>query len=399
MSYAELSKSVLEASLCTSCGACVAVCPQDVLTISPDQPIPELVPGATSDGCGSCTLCVDICPGRETAVPLSEVRIFGYPRSAEQRWTGIVRATYSARATDPAVAAAASAGGAATGLLVSALRRGQIDAALVIGRDDERPWVPVPRLATTAEEIIECAQASYCLTPNLQILLNAPYERVGIVGLACQIEAVNRMRNLPEPPPVVQKIAFTIEIGCASSTRREGTEYLIEDRLRLPLVEVTRMKYRAGTYPGEFTVWDREDRAHSLPFHELVTEFKKFKTFRCLACPDWWSGLADVSIADGDPNIFRTSRDGTRTEKTSLLITRTDAGQILVDEAVRHGDLLVTEAEFIPEQSLGLQRKRHRYTSYAAKYPGAVPTAPVDEVEVVRPLADDELIESMSGGN
>jgi coenzyme F420 hydrogenase subunit beta len=396
MTFAELRDSVLAADLCASCGACVAVCPDDVLTISADRPVPELTPGAAADACGSCTLCTDVCPGRDTAVPESELRLFGRTRTVEERWTGIVRTTYSAQAAEPRVKEAASAGGAATALLVSALKRGDIEAALVIGRDTERPWVPVPRLATTVDEIVSCAQATYCITPNLQLLRDAPYERIGVVGLACQIEAVNRMRNLPEQPAVADRIAFTVEIGCASNTRREGTEHLIENRLGLPLVDVTGMKYRAGEYPGEFTVWDREGARHSLPFHELVLEFKKFKTYRCLACPDWWSGLADVSIADGDPNIFRTSRETERTEKASLLITRTERGQELVDAAVAHGDLRVTEETFLPEESLGLQRKRHRYANYAAQGPGRVPEPPVAGEKLERPLDDDELIESMS---
>lgn len=396
MTWQELQTTVLDASLCASCGACAAVCPPDLLTISPDVTVPSLAPGATGDECGTCRLCVDVCPGRDTGVAASEQRIFGRTRSAEERWTGIVRSTYSARAGDDRVRAAASAGGAATALLVSALERGVIEAALVIGRDTDRPWVPVPRLATTVDEIVSCAQASYCLTPNLQILRDAPYERIGVVGLACQIEAVHRMRNLPQPPPVAGRIAFTVEIGCASNTRREGTEHLIEKRLGLPLVDVSAMRYRAGEYPGEFTVWDNAGQRRSLPFHELVVEFKKFKTFRCLACPDWWSGLADVSIADGDPNIFKTSRNGAGVEKASLVVTRTDTGQALVDAAVARGDLLVREDVFLPEESLGLQRKRHRYGSYADSHPGQVPSPPVEEEWQEAPLGDDELIELMS---
>lgn len=396
MTFLELRASVLDADLCANCGACAAVCPENILTVSPDQPVPVLASGAAEDVCGTCSLCTDVCPGRDTAVPQSEKRVFGRTREVEERWTGIVRNTYSARAADAGVMGAASAGGAATALLVSALSRGEIDAALVVGRDEERPWVPEPKLVTTVEEIVSCAQASYCITPNLQILRDAPYERIGVVGLACQIEAVNRMRNLPEPPAVAERIAFTIEIGCASNTRREGTEHLIENRLGLPLVDVTGMKYRAGEYPGEFTAWDREGTGHALPFHELVLEFKKFKTFRCLACPDWWSGLADVSIADGDPNIFKTSRDTARTEKASLLITRTERGQSLVDGAVENGDLRVTDETFVPEESLGLQRKRHRYTSYAQRHPEQVPHPPVDGEELEAPMDDDELIESMS---
>lgn len=396
MSFLDLRKNILDASLCASCGACAAVCPDQAIVISADQTTPVLAPSAIDFDCGSCNLCTDVCPGRDTGVPESELRLFGRTRASSERWTGIFQRTYSAYATQRQVSKAASAGGAATALLVSALERGVIDAALVIGRDEARPWVPVPRLVTTTQDIIDCAQASYCITPNLQLLADAPYSRIGVVGLACQMEAIQKMRNLADVPEAANRIAFTIEIGCASNTRREGTEHLIENRLQLPLVEVTSMKYRAGEYPGSFTVSDRQGEERALPFHELVTEFKKFKSFRCLACPDWWSGLADVSIADGDPNIFKTSRDESRAEKASMVMTRTSIGQALVDAAAAEGSLALTEEVFYPEESLGLQRKRHRYASFADKHAGQVPNPPVQGVELQRPLADDEVISAMS---
>jgi coenzyme F420 hydrogenase subunit beta len=295
--------------------------------------------------------------------------------------------------------AAASAGGAVSSLLLSALRYGLIDAALVIGRDPDRPWVPVPRLAATAAEIVDCAQATYCITPNLQVLRDTRYERIALVGLACQIEAVQKMRNLGEGVvPAVSKIAVTIELACASSTSRAGTEHLIENRLRLPLTDVTRMRYRSGDYPGEFTVWDRGGDQHRLPFHELVTEFKQFKTFRCQACPDWWSGLADISVADGDPNIFRTSRNAVQEPKASLLVTRTELGDAFVRRAVDAGDLEVRPGTFRPEESLGLQRKRNRYLAYRRSHAGPIPTGPTEQEESShRILGDHEVIETMSG--
>jgi coenzyme F420 hydrogenase subunit beta len=396
MSFLDLRETIVDASLCASCGACAAVCPDRAIIVSPDQTTPVLAPSATELDCGGCNLCTEVCPGRDTGVPESEMRLFGRTRTESERWTGIFRNTYSAYATQTRVSKAASAGGAATTLLVTALERGVIDAALVIGRNEARPWVPVPRLVATPEDIIDCAQASYCITPNLQLLGDAPYNRIGVVGLACQIEALHKMRNLVDVPEAAKRVALTIEIGCASNTRREGTEHLIEDRLRLPLVEVTSMKYRAGEYPGSFTVADRQGEERALPFHEIVTAFKKFKTFRCLACPDWWSGLADVSIADGDPNIFKTSRDESRVAKASMVMTRTSVGQRLVDAAAAEGSLALTEEVFYPDESLGLQRKRHRYASYADKYAGQVPNPPVHGVEMQRPLADDDVIASMS---
>ncbi|HEX3786056.1 MAG TPA: Coenzyme F420 hydrogenase/dehydrogenase, beta subunit C-terminal domain [Pseudonocardiaceae bacterium] len=352
--------------------------------------------GATHQDCGGCDLCTEVCPGRHPGAQVSEARIFGRTRTDDERWTGIRTATYYGQARDSVVLDAASAGGATTTLLITALRTGAIDAALVVGRDEHRPWVPAPRLVERVDELIDCAQANYSITPNLQLLRDTRYERVGVVGLACQMQAIGKMRNLPEVPEVAAKVALTIEIACASNTRLQGTEDLIQNRLRLPLVAVDKMKYRAGEYPGEFTVWDREDQRHSAPFHELVTQFKRFKTFRCQSCPDWWSGLSDISIADGDPNIFRVSRNNEKVTKGSLILTRTPTGESLVHLSAERGELLVRPTEFGEEQSLGLQRKRNRYLKYRDRYPGRTPDGPMSDEERVVPLSDDEVIESMS---
>lgn len=403
MTFLDLKRGVIDASLCTNCGACVAACPQNLLKISEDvivpQPRDEPVE-QIEQACGDCNICHDVCPGRDTGSAESDKVIFGRNRTDVERWTGISQSTYRVMAKDVDVHEAASAGGATTGLLISSLESGLVDACLVIGRDEKRPWVPVPRLISTKRELIETAQASYCLTPNLQLLRDSPYKRIAVVGLACQIQAIRKWRRV-DPDGPVSKIFLIIELACASNTLRSGTEHLIEDRLRLPLTDITRMRYRDGPYPGEFTVWDQEEEKHSLPFHELVLAFKEHKTFRCLSCPDWWSGLADVSVSDGDANIFKTSREGVNagdsTHKLSLLVTRTDRGVEAVNRAASRGDLELTPGEFIPEESLGLQRKRHRYASYARRHPGDVPSAPIDGAEVDQPLEDLDVISGLSG--
>ncbi|MEN3280554.1 MAG: coenzyme hydrogenase subunit beta [Solirubrobacteraceae bacterium] len=293
---------------------------------------------------------------------------------------------------------AASAGGAVTTLLIAALRNGLIDAALVIGRDPERPWIPQARLVDSEQQIIDCAQASYCITPNLQLLADTTHQRVGLAALPCQVEAIEKMRALSQRPAVADKIALTIEIACSSNTRRTGTEHLITERLGLPLTSTADMRYRSGQYPGDFTVTDSGGTRHTVPFHELVLTFKQFKTFRCKACPDWWSGVADLSVADGDPNIFRTSRNSETKPKTSLLVTRTDRGNALVDLAMRQGLLEALPGDFDPETNLGLQRKHHRYLRHRERHPNAVPTPPMDVDRQLAPLQDDEVIERLSPG-
>ena len=78
-------------------------------------------------------------------------------------------------------------------------------------------------------------------------------------------------------------------------------------------------------------------------------------------------------------------------------MTRTAAGQSLLDASASDGSLELSDTVFTPQDSLGLQRKRHRYADYHHKFPNRTPTPPVSGVEVARPLTDDRVIERMSG--
>ncbi|MCQ4122375.1 Coenzyme F420 hydrogenase/dehydrogenase, beta subunit C-terminal domain [Rhodococcus tibetensis] len=399
MTFLELKNEILDQNLCTSCGACVAACSPRLLEISVDAIVPHLGAGVTAIDCGSCNECLSVCPGKYTDVAASETILFGRRRTESERWTGVMGQTYLAAATDETIRGAASAGGAVTSLLASSLHSGLVDGCLVIGRDEQRPWVPVPRIVTSDAELLETAQASYCITPNLQLLRDTTLERIAVVGLACQIQAIQKWRR-SDPDGPAAKVALTIELACSSNTLRTGTEHLIQDQLRLPLTDVTRMRYRHGDYPGAFTAWDGGGETHSLPFHKLVLAFREHKTFRCQSCPDWWSGLADISVADGDANIFRTSKataEGEAApEKLSLLVTRTQSGATAVARAVDRGDLHLTPSEFVPAESLGLQRKVNRYASYARQFPGAVPHAPLPGAEVDNPKDDNDVISELS---
>jgi coenzyme F420 hydrogenase subunit beta len=157
------------------------------------------------------------------------------------------------------------------------------------------------------------------------------------------------MQNLVPIPAVADKVVLTVEIACASSTKLAGTEYLITEKLGIPLQDVVEMRYRDGEYPGEFAVKTRDGGRRSLPFFEIVDEFKRFKTHRCLVCGDWWSGLADVSISDGDPNIYASSQSGARPPRQSIVMTRTAQGEKIVQLAVQLGLATVSPRAFISE--------------------------------------------------
>jgi coenzyme F420 hydrogenase subunit beta len=395
MPFLDLKSEILDQDMCTRCGACVAVCPPGLLSISDDRmPVPALDPEAMP--CAECSLCLDVCPGKDTATPASESRIFGRSRTPAERWTGIFRRSLVLTSTNPRVLAGAAAGGAGTTLMLTALRSGLADAVIVVGRDAQRPWVPAALITDSEDEVIRCGQTSYCLTPNLQLLRDPRFKRIALVGVPCEVQAVRKMQNLDPLPEVAEKIVLAVEIACASSTKLAGTEYLITEKLGIKLHDVAEMRYREGEYPGQFTVRTHDGARKSLPFFEVVDEFKRHKTHRCLVCGDWWSGLADVSISDGDPNIYASSQSGAKPPRQSIVMTRTEEGEKIVQAAVRMGLATVTPRAFVAEENLGLQRKRFRYASFAEGMPNRVPAPPVEYQETETLLSDTEVIDRMS---
>lgn len=395
MPFLDLKEEILDPEMCTRCGACVAVCPPNWLALD-DEGVPTPIIDPDAMACGECSLCLQSCPGRDTATPGSETRIFGRARTRAERWTGIYRQSLLLTSTDPRVLAASSAGGAGVSLLIAALRSGLVEAVIVVGREAGRPWVPSALVTDNEDEVIRCGQSSYCLTPNLQLLRDGRFSRLAVVGMPCEIQAIQKMKSLNPIPDVADKVVLMIEIACASSTRRAGTEYLITERLGIDLKDVTDMRYRAGEYPGEFAVKTGDGRRRSVPFFEAVDIFKRFKTHRCLTCGDWWSGLADVSICDGDPNIYASSQSGARPPRHSMMLVRTALGEDLVQTAVQLQLASIAERPFVAEDNLGLQRKRFRHASFAQSMPDRVPTAPVDYQETDELLSDTEVIDRMA---
>jgi coenzyme F420 hydrogenase subunit beta len=142
MPFVDLKNEILDNDMSASCGASVAVCPPEWLGLDDEGlPVPKVEPDAMS--CGKCMLCLQVCPGKDTATPRSEVRIFGRSRDRAERWTGIFRQSRLLTSTDPRVLAGSAAGGAGTSLMLTALRSGLADAVIIVGRDSDRPCAPL----------------------------------------------------------------------------------------------------------------------------------------------------------------------------------------------------------------------------------------------------------------
>jgi coenzyme F420 hydrogenase subunit beta len=182
-----------------------------------------------------------------------------------------------------------------------------------------------------------------------------------------------------------ERIAFVLEIGCSSSTKPQGTETLITELLGVDLGEVAGLKYREGDYPGRIEVLTRDGSRHTVEFWQAVRHFATNKTHRCLACGDWMSGLADLSVSDGDPNIFNASLGLNAIPKHGRVFVRTGTGAQVLERAGADGALEAWPIELVG-LNLGLERKRNRRAAYERKgvpIPGGPIPGWLEETEIV----------------
>lgn len=371
MSFEYLCSSIVDTNLCAGCGLCAAICPKSIISINPQSLIPELADAVSSENsdCGECTLCSDVCIGFDTGTPAAELKLFGRTRTESERWLGIYNESLRGYSKDSDIFAKSSSGGCATSLLLASKAVLDVDIIVSAGRDSSKPWIAQSRISTDAGQLTTTCQSTYQLFPHLNSLrsLFAEYRnaRIAIVGVPCHVQAIRKLQTLDNEWGEFARnnIVFVIEIACSSSTLPSATEKLISNSA-INFKSVQNLKYREGSYPGNLCIFLDEGATVTIPFADAVHEFKAHKTHRCLSCGDWMSGLADVSICDGDPNIFKSSLDHQpKIAKHGRMLVRTAIGADVLGYAVESNLMEVWEGD-VKGMNLGLERKRNRRKHY-----------------------------------
>jgi len=326
--FGSLIAEVVKPGLCTACGGCVAACPVNALVMEGEQP--KIV-----GQCVSCEVCYHSCP--QTPVPYSDVEraLFGRERAPEDV-LGIYREAYSARTRLEEVGKVAQDGGAVTTMLIYALRRGMVDAAVVAGVGEE-PWRAWPKVALTAEEVVKAAGTKYTPSPSLIGLAEAVKDygkgRVAFVGTPCQVRSVRQMQFNPKGClKLGERVAVVVGLFCMESFYYDKLmgEFL-KSKGHSPS-DITKF----AITKGRFIAYSGGSEVVNVP----LAEVKGYARNSCHRCQDFTAELADISVGSvGSPDGWST------------VIVRTPVGEELFRAVVEEGLL---EAKPISEVKPGI---------------------------------------------
>jgi coenzyme F420 hydrogenase subunit beta len=240
----------------------------------------------------------------------------------------------ASRATSSDIAASGQGGGTVTSLLLTAMERGFIDAAVLTTALGENGF-PRGIVATTPAEITACAGSKFVGAHTLTALkeaLDRGFNRIGVVAVPCQVRSVRKMalydlksENLRDRLSLVIGLfcnwAFSARDFVSTLTKILGDRKVLKADIPPPPANMLNLETEAGI--------------ENIPLDEL----RPIIQAACQYCPDMTSEFADVSVG------MYEGRPGWNT-----LIVRSEVGRRLVEAAVAEKRI---ETDVFPETNLG----------------------------------------------
>jgi coenzyme F420 hydrogenase subunit beta len=213
------------------------------------------------------------------------------------------------------------AGGTVSSLIMYALGKKKIDAAVLTGREG---LLAVPDIVTDPAEVKNFASSKYTSAPTLAAFNQAiqdGYKKIGVVATPCQALALAQMRCNPmHEKEFIDPTALVVGLFCTWALDYREFRSLLAEKVDINSIN----KFDIPPPPADvmeiFTAEGRID----IP----LSEIRKSIPNSCDYCYDMTAEFADISVGVLEGNADRNT-----------IIIRTERGQEMVDAAVKDGYL------------------------------------------------------------
>ncbi len=318
-----LKKNVLNADLCTGCGACVNLCPYQV--IYHDRTV-QLHRCDLDDG-----KCRAFCPRSE--IDLGLLRSSLYDAEDLTPEIGAVKGYYLSRATDPQLREIAQHGGTVTALIELALNAGLIDSAVVSAGNQQHDQSGFNAKDKTS--LRKNAGSKFTVSPTVAAFNQTAAKNdgnIGVVATPCQALALAKMKLkfLPDDTGNIDKLKIVIGLYCGWTLAQDKFQALLLQNNINP-AKITGMDIPAGKKALLINTGSGEKL---ISFDQVESCIRE----ACRYCIDSTAEFADISVG--------SARFGDKWEEMrgwNQMIVRTARGRQLVDLALDRGVLEIRE--------------------------------------------------------
>lgn len=309
---------------CVSCGMCSAVCPTQAVTMVFEQEEGLFMPMVDENKCVSCSLCVRSCPSNMNSTEATD--LIGKHISLQL-----------AHSTDDGIRYQATSGGVISSLVCYLLESGEVDAVLLVCKDDTSANGASAKILTKDgldeyKSNIRDYASRYVVVPLLEKLrsLRKEYKRVCVIGTPCQINAL----NLHNDQDIV-----TIGVTCSGGMRYHATK---QYKKMCGYAEAS-MYYRGNGWPGKNSLLTEDgaiEHNHLGSLFERMFSSQIFKNSGCRNCIDHFAEHADISLCD----FWEKEEVENETVGNSCVIVRTERGRRIFDSAQTNGNIEVVRS-------------------------------------------------------
>lgn len=304
-----------ESEDCILCGLCVRVC-TELIGVSAinfaNRGLERVVTtpyDEFSEDCIGCGACAIVCPTGSKRVRInnySTMKPLTGPKKDEQigAYSDIISAKSTIQGQD---------GGVVTALLVSGMKKGFFNKAIVVKR--KSGYRAEAAIAETIEDVIEAKGTKYVrvkVVPKLKELIKNGEKKIAVVGTPCQARATRKIQQ------TLQQEYPDLDITVIGLFCYEAFDYdkLKEETKRLLGVDLDASE-KTQIRKGKFVV-TLNGQDCSCEVKELENAIEK----GCLYCSDFPAFFSDISVgAVGSQEGFST------------VIVRTDKGRKLLENA------------------------------------------------------------------
>jgi len=320
LSWHDLFRDVVGSDRCCSCGACAGFCPYNVITVggSPAR-------ATNLESCIPCNICTTVCPRYPNTLEDYRPKA-GHYDELIGGYIGLYKSQSKMKVPN------GQDSGGITAILAAALNAGEIDGAIVVGRNQS--WKAVPMVATTAEELLSCSGSKYTSSSSVEILKEAAssgqYKALAHVGVPCQSDAVRKIQN-SKYRNIAKNIKFTIGLFCSEVFLESLLTEKIEKDLNVPLTDVKKFDFK-----GKLIIEAQQT------YELAIEDIKEHVLPGCYVCTDFAGEYADLGAG----------AVGVRSGWTNL-IPRTDVAVKMLKIAAESGFI---ELEEISEKALRIPK-------------------------------------------